>query len=365
MRTIAAHLYRKGPHNPFPGLAAAKRKTGQKLHHQLGSNEGLDMAHHALKAQFGDQVAALSRRYADAECHELRRLLAAHLDIDKDEIVVDAGADSLLALSLRTLCEPGTTVVCSAGTYPTFSYFAQGNGCRLVEPRYLDTDETLAPDLAALSEAAHLHHARLVYLANPDNPSGYSYSHADIIKLRDSLPEQCSLLLDEAYYEFNDEEESRPLEGVIRLRTFSKAYGMAGLRVGYAIAEKSLIDVMLKVRIHYAVASVSLAAAEFILTQQQEVQAHIDQVVEQRERLTQLLTSKGLTVFPSATNFVAVRLENTAQATEAQRRLLEQDVIVHRPPHPSLGHILRITAVADALAPGRLDALFDVIDTHR
>ncbi|MGJ8515329.1 aminotransferase class I/II-fold pyridoxal phosphate-dependent enzyme [Carnimonas bestiolae] len=361
MRTIAAHLRREGPNNPFPGLAAAERKTGRKLHHQLGSNEGLDMAHHALQAQFGDQVAALARRYSDAECYELRRLLAAHLNIDNDEIVVDAGADSLLALSLRALCEPGTTVVCSAGTYPTFSYFAQSNGCRLIEPRYIDTHDTLAPDLAALNEAAHLHHARLVYLANPDNPSGYTYSHADIVTLRDSLPEQCSLLLDEAYYEFSAEEDSQPLEGVIRLRTFSKAYGLAGLRVGYAIAEKDLIEVMLKARIHYAVASVSLAAAEFLLTQQQEVQTHIDQVVAQREKLTQLLSSKGLTVFPSVTNFVALRLENAAQAAAAQQALLDQDVIVHRPPHPALGHILRITTVADALQPGRLDALFDVI----
>lgn len=357
MRPIARHLEGEGPHNPFPGLAAAERKMGRKLPYQLGSNEGLDIPLKALSETFGHEVATLARRYADAESHDLRVQLSERLAIGRDDLVVDAGADSLMALSLRTLCEPGDVAITSKGTYPTFSYFAQSTGCRLIEAFYKEQAGVLAPDLDALVEMAHHHHARLVYLANPDNPSGYLYSMAEIIALRDQLPGDCWLLLDEAYYEFHDENHSQPLEGIIRLRTFSKAYGLAGLRIGYAIADPEVIKAMLKARIHYAVASVSLAAAEFQLNQQEEVKAHIAQVAHQREQLIRRLEAANVQVYPSATNFVAVNLDSAEEAARVQGELLAQDVIVHRPPHPALGHILRITSVADALTEGRLAPL--------
>ncbi|ANF56707.1 pyridoxal phosphate-dependent aminotransferase [Halotalea alkalilenta] len=362
MRAIAAHLDREGPSNPFPGLAALERRLGRKLPHQLGSNEGLDMPHVALTKAMGAEVARLARRYGDAQAFELRRRLSARLEVPIEALLVDAGADSLIALALRTLCEPGSVAVAAAGTYPTFSYFAQSTGCRLIEPSYREAKGVLAPDLDALIEAAHQRHARLVYLANPDNPSGHLFDDAEIERLRDQLPGDCSLLLDEAYHDFRaDAAGSAPLEGVIRLRTFSKAHGLAGLRIGFAIAEPALVEAMLKARIHYAVASLSLAAAELVLDHDDEVREHIEAVTERRERLTAMLREAGLDVLPSATNFIAVRLADAQSAEAVQRALLERDVVVHRPPHPALGHVLRISTVEDALVPGRLAPLLEAV----
>ncbi|MFC0267713.1 pyridoxal phosphate-dependent aminotransferase [Kushneria aurantia] len=363
----ASHLHRDGPDNPFPGHRALERRLGRTLPHQLGSNEGLDMPHRALAAHLGEPLAALARRYGDAESHELRRLLAARLGVDMAELTVDAGADSLIALALRAFCDSGSTVITSAGTYPTFRYFAEGHGCRLVKIGYRRDNHQLAPDLDALRDAAHQHHARLVYLANPDNPGGHLHDDAAIAQLRQELPADCRLLLDEAYHEFRPDsgDSQQPLPGVLRLRTFSKAYGLAGLRVGYAIAPADDIALLQKVRIHYAVSSVALEAARIVLEHDDEMAEHVRAVIERRERLAQQLGEAGGRVYPSATNFVTVALGSAERAARVQRALLTDGVIVHRPANSELDDVLRITAVEEALVPGRLRALEEALEEDR
>ncbi|TDX28683.1 histidinol-phosphate aminotransferase [Modicisalibacter xianhensis] len=361
MPRYARHLYRDGPHNPFPGIKALERRLGRAIPYQLGSNEGLDMPHRALSARFGNAVAELARGYGDAQVLGVRQRLSAALATPLDALLVDAGADSLIALALRATCEPGAAVVASAGTYPTFGYFALGQGCVMHEVAYRDAPGLLAPDLEALAEAANAQSARLVYLANPDNPSGHLHDDAAIQRLREALPETCTLLLDEAYHDFRPDADSTSAgaawPGVIRLRTLSKAHGLAGLRIGYAIAEPEAVEIMHKVRIHYAVSSLALAAAETVLDHPDETREHIDAVIARRERLADWLRELGADVPSSDTNFVAVRLSEADTAARVHRELLEAGSLIHRPPHPALGHVLRISAVEDALRPGRLTAL--------
>lgn len=357
----ARHLYRDGPTNPFPGIKALERRLGREIPHQLGSNEGLDMPHRALSTRFGREVAQLARGYGDAEAMGVRQRLADALGTPLDSLLVDAGADSLIALALRAMCDPGATVIASAGTYPTFRYFAEGQGCVLHEVAYRDTTGILAPDLVALAEAAKTQQAQLVYVANPDNPGGHLYDDDVIGRLRHALPDDCTLLLDEAYHDFRHDAEAPSAgavwPGVIRLRTFSKAHGLAGLRIGYAIAEPDIVAVMQKVRIHYAVSSLALVAGETVLDHPDETREHVAAVIDRRERLADWLRRQGADVPRSATNFVAVRLPDADQAARVHRELLDAGSLIHRPPHPALGHILRISAVEEALKPGRLDAL--------
>ncbi|WFF41008.1 aminotransferase class I/II-fold pyridoxal phosphate-dependent enzyme [Salinicola endophyticus] len=376
MSRFARHLdTQDGPHNPFPGLPALERRLGHALPHRIGSNEGLDMPHRALSARFGPELAALARTYGDAEAWSLRTCLGQALDLPRDALLVDAGADSLMALTLRALCDSGpcdsgpcqtgSPVITSAGTYPTWSYFVRGHGCREIEVDYASATGHLAPDLDALAAAAVREGARVVYLANPDNPSGHLHRDADVLALRDALPDDCTLVLDEAYHDFRDDAwapaASAVWPGVIRLRTFSKAHGLAGLRVGYAIAPPETLAVMMKVRIHYAVSSLALAAAETLLTNPEETRAHVAAVIQRREALSSWLAAQGAEVLPSATNFVAVRLDSAERAAAVHRRLLDEGTLIHRPAHPALGHLLRISALEDALVPGRLDGIAEAL----
>lgn len=359
--TFADHLYSPGPDNPFPGIWVLKRRIGKEIPHRLGSNEGLDMPHRALREHFGDAMVEHVYCYGDSEALGVRERLVRLHGFDLDTLLVDAGCDSLLALVLRATAPAGTSVVSSAGTYPTFGYFAKGQGCRLIEVDYEETSDHLAPDIDALIDAAHSHHARLVYLANPDNPTGFVHDEATVARLRDALPDDCWLLLDEAYHDFRDDAAkpsfARALPGVIRCRTLSKAHGLAGLRVGYAIAEPDTLAMLMKVRIHYAVSTLSLAAAEVVLDHQDETNAHIQAVLERRARLAEHFKALGADVLESGTNFIGIRLADAELAKRVNADLLDEGKLIARPAHPALGHVLRITAVADALEPGRLARL--------
>lgn len=361
MPRFPKHLTGSGPTNPFPGIKVLERRLGREIPHRLGSNEGLDMPHRALREHFGDALVEHVYCYGDAEALGIRRRLSVQLAIPLEQLLVDAGADSLIALALRGLVGPGESVVTTAGTYPTFGYFAQGQGLALHEVPYREAPGVLAPDLEALITVAHDAEARLVYLANPDNPSGHLHDDDAVRALRQRLPEDCWLLLDEAYHDFRDDAEApevnQALPGVVRLRTLSKAHGLAGLRVGYAIAEAETPAMLMKVRIHYAVSTLSQAAAEVVLDHPEEVRAHIQAVKARRERLAGHFRELGAEVLPSATNFIGIRLADAQLAERVNRQLLEAGRLIARPGHPALGHILRITAVEDALAPGRLEIL--------
>ena len=361
MPRFADHLTGPGPDNPFPGIKVLERRIGREIPHRLGSNEGLDMPHRALREHFGDALVEHVYCYGDSEALGIRQRLASLYGLPLENTLVDAGADSLIALVLRCVAEPGYTVVSASGTYPTFGYFAQAQGCLLVERPYREAPGVLAPDFDALLASAHTHQARLVYIANPDNPSGHLHSDDEIRQLRTALPKDCWLLLDEAYHDFRDDADSpfgrEVLPGVIRLRTLSKAHGLAGLRIGYAIAEPETLAMMMKVRIHYAVSTLTLAVAETVLDQHDEVTTHIADVKRRREALAQHFRQLGAEVLPSATNFIALRLPSAELAGRLNQALLAAGILIARPAHPDLGHILRITAVEDALLPGRFELL--------
>ncbi|MCG6657239.1 aminotransferase class I/II-fold pyridoxal phosphate-dependent enzyme [Halomonas campisalis] len=355
------HLTGQGPDNPFPGIKVLERRIGREIPHRLGSNEGLDMPHRALRERFGDALAEHVYCYGDSEALGVRQRLQTLHGLALEHTLVDAGADSLMALALRALTVAGDRVISAGGTYPTFGYFAQGHGCQLVEPPYHEAPGVLAPDLERLLSAAIKEDARLVYLANPDNPSGHLHDDDAIRRLREALPDDCWLLLDEAYHDFRDDADSpfsrEVLPGVVRLRTLSKAHGLAGLRIGYAIAEPETLAVMMKVRIHYAVSTLTQAAAETVLDHNDEVVRHIGDVKARRDRLADYFRGLGTEVLPSATNFIALRLADADLAGRLNRELLEAGRLIARPAHPDLGHILRITAVEDALQPGRFEIL--------
>ena len=179
--------------------------------------------------------------------------------------------------------------------------------------------------------------------------------------LRQALPDDCWLLLDEAYHDFREDADSgfgrRILPGVVRVRTLSKAHGLAGLRVGYAIAKPDTLAVMMKVRIHYAVSTLTQAAAEVVLDHPEEVQAHVDAVRQRRDKLAAHLAGLGADVLPSATNFVGLRLPNAELAAQVHQALLEEGKLIARPADPALGHVLRITAVEERMVHCRLKTI--------
>src|SRR6056297_2354451 len=290
---------------PFVGPEEQERARGTPFAARLGANENLfgpsPAALEAMRAE-----AAEVWKYGDPKSHALRAALARHMGVAPENVLVGEGIDGLLGNLVRLLVAPGDAVVTSDGAYPTFNYHVAGFGGVLHKLPYRDDQE----DLGALISRAREVDAKLIYYANPDNPMGTWAQGADVLTALDDLPPGCLLCLDEAYVEFAPDGTAAEVPPddprVIRMRTFSKAYGMAGARIGYAVAAAPLIKSFDKIRNHFGMNRMAQAGALAALNDTDWL-AHVQaEVAHARDEIARIARDNGLAPIPSATNFVAV-----------------------------------------------------------
>ncbi len=342
---------------PFVGPETQERARGAAFDARLGANEsGFGPSPRAVQA-IAD-AASGAWMYGDPEAHDLRRVLAKHHGIGAENVVVGEGIDGLLLTLARLAVAPGTPVVTSHGGYPTFAYHARAQGGTLHEVAYRNDHA----DLAALAEKARETDARLVYLANPDNPMGTWHRAAEVQAFADALPEDCLLALDEAYVDFAPA-GAAPLfdlsdPRIVRLRTFSKAHGLAGLRVGYAVGAAPTIRAFDKVRNHFGVGRVAQAGALAALRDTEWLSHVVARTEAARERIADIATAHGLVAIPSATNFVAINCGgNGDRARAILSGLLSRGIFVRMPGVAPLDRCIRVTAGPDAALDLFSDAL--------
>lgn len=326
---------------PFVGPETLERQQGKLFRARIGANESA-FGISPMAASAMQEAIAESNYYADPENHELRQALAAKHEVDIDEICVDAGIDSLLGLTVRMLLEPGQTVVTSQGAYPTLNYHVAGFGANLVTVPYKNFHED--PD--ALVAASAEHNAKLVYIANPDNPMGTWHSADKIAQMIEQVPDNCVLALDEAYIEFAEEPIAPPIDtgnkNVIRYRTFSKAYGMAGQRIGYVIAHKDLITGFNKIRNHFGINRVAQIGALASLQDENFLPGIRAAVHDARKKVDEFAMAQGLTALPSSTNFVAVDLGSAEASKRMITELNSRQVFMRMPGVEPLNRYIRV-----------------------
>jgi histidinol-phosphate aminotransferase len=327
---------------PFVAPDAIERRTGRPLRVRLGANESMFGISPRARRAMADAIERASC-YGDPESFELRTALAARLSTTREHLVVGSGIDDLLGLTVRAFVEPGEPVVTSLGGYPTFAYEVLGRGGVLHRVPYRDDRN----DLDGLLDEARRCGARMLYLANPDNPSGSRHRGAEIERLVSRLPEGCLLLLDEAYVDFAPPDSTPAIDPddarVIRMRTFSKAHGLAGARVGYAVTAAATIAAFEKIRAHFGVNLIGQAGALASLQDEPFVESVVRAVAEGRDEYARLAAELGLAALPSATNFVALDLGTQPRARRALELLLERDVFVRMPTAPPLDRCIRVS----------------------
>ena len=290
---------------PFVGPETQERARGSAFDARLGANESV----------FGPSpkaIAALQSasaeiwKYGDPTSFELRRALARHHKVSPENIVVGEGIDGLLGYLARMVIGPGDAVVTSDGAYPTFNYHVSGFGGVLHKVPYKEDAE----DLPALLEEAGRVGAKLVYFANPDNPMGTWHSGAFIMECLARLPMETLLILDEAYIEFAPDGTALQVAiddpRIIRMRTFSKGYGLAGARVGYALGAQDLIGQFEKIRNHFGMNRAAQSAAEAALNDQAWLLSVRDKVEASKQEIARIADENGLSTVESATNFMAI-----------------------------------------------------------
>ena len=327
---------------PFVGPEAIERARGAPFRVRVGANESAFGVSPKAAAAMTEAVQRLSW-YADPEAYDLREALAARHGVAMEELCIGAGIDELLGVVVRMVVEPGRPVVTSLGAYPTFNYHVAGYGGRLEAVPYRDDKE----DPEALLEAVRRLQAPLVYLANPDNPMGSWHDSGAVQRFIDALPADCLLVLDEAYIEFAPEGSTPAIDTndprVLRMRTFSKAHGMAGARIGYAIGHRALITGLGKIRNHFGVNRVAQAGALASLDDEAFIAGVIAEVDRGRRELAALAERLGLSALPSATNFLAIDVGSGDRARALLAALAEEGVFIRMPGVAPLDRCIRVT----------------------
>ncbi|MFO1034387.1 MAG: pyridoxal phosphate-dependent aminotransferase [Hyphomicrobiales bacterium] len=328
---------------PFVGPEALERRSGARIAARIGANESVfGPSPKAIAAM--QAAAAESWMYGDPENHDLKAAIASSLGLKPENIACGGGIDGLLGLTTRLFLSPGDAVATSFGGYPTFNFHVAAAGGKLVTTPYVNDHE----DPEGLLKIARSEKAKLLYFANPDNPMGSHWPAADVARLIAHVPDETMLLLDEAYIEFAPEGTAPAFDtsrkNLLRFRTFSKAHGMAGIRVGYVIGEATMIAAFDKIRNHFGIARASQAGAIAAVKDQDWVVHVRNQVIASRARIADIAAANGLTALPSATNFVAVDCGRDGAFVRAiVEGLLQHGIFIRMPGVAPLNRCIRIS----------------------
>lgn len=328
---------------PFIGPEQLMRETHQRSLVRLGANESAFGPSPKAIAAMEAELPRLSW-YGDPESLDLRDALAEKHRCDPAQVVVGSGIDDLMGLAVRAFVAPGQTTVATTGTYPTFAYHVVGYGGK---PITVDYRADGTPNWEALLDAARRLTPSIVYLANPDNPSGRFIPRAEMVRFYEALPRDTLLMLDEAYADFVEESELLPPvfeDRLIRLRTFSKAYGMAGARIGYGLATQRNVQTFQKIRLHYGINRNAQIGALASLQDDDFRRYVVGETAKAREEYYRLAASLRRSYIESHTNFVCIDLETPQQATQVMEELLRRGVWIRKPGAPPLDSYIRVSA---------------------
>jgi len=329
---------------PYVGGESALEGVSRTL--KLSSNEGaLGPSPKVLAALAA--IGPESHRYPDGGATRMRAALGNHYGLDPERIVCGAGSDELIGLLCRSYAGPGDEVLQSEHGFLMYAIAAKACGATPVKAPEVDLVASVDALLAAVTPRT-----RIVFLANPNNPTGTYLPQSEVARLRAGLPETVLLVLDAAYCEFvaaADYSCGNELvdagENTVVCRTFSKIYALGGLRLGWAYCPASIAGVLNRTRNPFNVSAAALAAGEAALADTEHfarVRAHND---AWRPWLAERLTGLGLTVVPSVANFLLVRFPHQTgrDAIAADLYLRRHGIIVRAVASYGLGDSLRIT----------------------
>lgn len=278
--------------------------------------------------------------YPDTNADSLRDALAEELELERENILIGNGSDELLHIVTNAFAGPGDKVLCPSPGFGMVSYYARLTGAIPVD---YQLNERFQYSLAQIELGIMKHQPKIIHICTPNNPTGSTMAVSDIASLARRF--NGVIVVDEAYYEFHGETMVSMIEqcpNVVVLRTFSKAMGLAGLRVGYLICDKYLAEQIHKVKPPYNVNSFSQRAAELLLEHRETQMERVKEIVEAREWLYQALEGlRGIEPYPSSANFILMKVKD---GSAFYNGLLEKGILVrHFEDNPILENHLRIT----------------------
>ncbi|HXY11066.1 MAG TPA: histidinol-phosphate transaminase [Terriglobales bacterium] len=329
---VPEHVCHLGRYEPGKSRRQAQQESGVEAI-KLASNENpFGPSPKALRAM--QMVLGEVHLYPDNDVGELRQKLAEFHGIGPENIVPAAGSTGLLGVIARTLLAPGLNAITSERSFIIYPIATQAAGGRLIQTALRDDSFDLDAILTAVDR-----HTRIVFLSNPNNPTGTIRTAALIDEFLNKLPDHVTVVLDEAYYEFAEHfsrlrgvDYSRAIDWVkqgrkvVVLRTFSKVHGLAGIRVGYGIGPPELMSYAERMRTTFSVSAVAQAAAVAALGDQPHIQKTLENNAREAQRLIEDLAGLGYQVAPTWANFLYCELKE--DAARVANRMQQAGVII-------------------------------------
>ncbi len=279
---------------------------------------------------------------------DLRERLAAQFDLKVANVIAGSGSDGIMSNIIRTFLCDDDEVLTTEAAFIGFQVLARSRGIAYRTVPYREWRYDLTALAAAITERT-----KIIYLANPNNPTGTIFTRHDFDEFYKHVPSRVLIILDEAYFEYAQDNPRYPdsmhyrYDNVITLRTYSKIYGLAGLRIGYGFAHEELITNLLKVKLPFEPSAPAQVAGIAALDDREFVHRSLELNIRARKLLTATLTEMGFAVVPSEANFVMVPLESATVANWLTEELLRRGVIVRPLGAFGLPECLRISTGTD------------------
>jgi len=327
-RLVSENIETLMPYTPGKPIEETERELGISNIIKLASNENsLGPSKKAIRA-IKNALKNL-HLYPDANCYYLKEKLARFHNISPEQLILGNGSNDIIDLSVRTFCLPGDEVITSEMSFIMFYISAQAQNCVQKIIKMKDYTYDLDGIKAAITDKT-----KMIYIANPNNPTGTYVNKDSLDNFIREIPEDIILAIDEAYYEYVTAKDfpfdtisyikDRP--NTIVMRTFSKIYGLAGIRFGYGITDARLADYMNRVRQPFNISTLAQVASIAALDDRSHIRKTRKMNKEGMEFLTKELTALGFKVIPSQTNFLLIDLQR--DATELYEKVLRLGVII-------------------------------------
>ncbi|MBL7197141.1 MAG: histidinol-phosphate transaminase [Candidatus Omnitrophica bacterium] len=341
-RILRKNISQINAYIPGKPIELVQRQFGIKNAIKLGSNENAFGAPIKAKQAIKKSINEIFR-YPDGSCYYLRRTLATKLKIKPNNLIFGNGSDEIIDIIIKTFLNPGEEVLTSKTTFVEYEIIAKANGFKvkclpLRNFRY---------DLNAIKQNI-TKKTKIIFIANPNNPTGTYNTNKELINFLKCVPKNKLVVLDEAYIEFVDAKDYpktlryiNRTKNLIILRTFSKAYGLAGLRIGYAITNSKFIDSMERIRQPFNVNLLAQRAAESALKDKFFINKTTKAIIKEKYRLYKEFGAIGIAYIPSQANFIMFKTKIDGLAL--CRKLLKQGIIIRDLKQYKLDNYVRIT----------------------
>ncbi|MBO6523563.1 MAG: histidinol-phosphate transaminase [Balneolaceae bacterium] len=311
---------------------------------KLASNENR-LGHSASVDEAVNKALKVIHDYPDPLSKQLRSAIAERIGVKQENLIVGSGSESLLGILCKTFFHNKQNIITADVTFIGMYVQAQIRGVKI---KKIPLTKDFRFDVKAMVNAID-EHTRMLYIANPNNPTGTYIANKEFEWLMENVPKDVLVIMDEAYYEFAHDVEDYPdvlsynFENVIILRTFSKGYGLAGFRVGYGIAQKNLIDYMLKTKLAFEPGGLGQAAALAAFQDADFLEQSRHTVQIGKEELYNFFDEHNVKYVPSISNFVMMVFETEDEAVFFTQKMLEEGVILRRINAFGLASCVRVT----------------------